>query len=114
MSPKIDINQVIRLLQKKLIIYFVLFELNIYLCIVKTKKVIKQNIMETSKINKLNRSESYDIECALSHILARYSKHSRPVANSDYRVLDSVSLSADEVAALLKLHDIIYNKLYVD
>lgn len=70
--------------------------------------------METTKINKLNCSESYDIECALSHILARYNTHSRPVVDSDYRVLDSVVLSADEVAALSKLHDIIYNKLYVD
>lgn len=70
--------------------------------------------METNNINKLNCSESYEIECALSHILARYNKHSRPVADSDYRVLDSVALSSDEVAALSKLHDIIYNKLYVD
>ena len=68
--------------------------------------------METSKINKLNFSESYEIECALSHILARYNKHSRPVADSDYRVLDSVALSFDEVAALSKLHDILYSKLY--
>ena len=68
--------------------------------------------METSNINKLNCSESYEIERALSHILARYNKHSRPIADSDYRVLDFVALSSDEVAALSKLHDIIYSKLY--
>ena len=70
--------------------------------------------METTKNIKLNCSESYDSECALSHILKRYSKHSRPVDNSDYRVLESVVLSSDEFAALSKLHDIIYNKLYCD
>ena len=70
--------------------------------------------METKNFNKLTRTQSEEIESALSHILARYNKHSRPVSDSIYRVLDSVALSAHEVAALSKLHDIIYNKLYVD
>ena len=40
--------------------------------------------MKTSKVNKLNRSESYDIVSALSHILSRYNKHSRSGAGSDF------------------------------
>ena len=70
--------------------------------------------METTKNIKLNCSETYDIECALHHILSQYHKHSDSVDYSDYRVLDSVALSPDEAAALSKLHDIIYNKLYPD
>lgn len=69
--------------------------------------------METlKKISKLNRSESYDIERAISHILARYSKHSSPIGISDYRKLDSVCISSDEFVALSKLRDIFYSKLY--
>lgn len=48
--------------------------------------------MKTSKTNKLNRSESYDIESALSHILARYSKHSHAGAGNDFRIVDSILL----------------------
>ena len=70
--------------------------------------------MKTSIFNKLNCSEAYDLEFALHHILSQYHNHSDSVDYSDYRVLDSVALSPDEAAALSKLHDIIYNKLYVD
>lgn len=70
--------------------------------------------MKTFNFNNLNCSESYDVEVALSHILARFANHSRRVVDSDYLVLDKVVLSFDEAAALSKLHDIIYDKLYVD
>ncbi|WP_418939489.1 hypothetical protein [Leyella stercorea] len=70
--------------------------------------------MKTFNFNNLNCSESYDVEVALSHILARFVNHSRRVVDSDYLVLDKVVLSFDEAAALSKLHDIIYDKLYVD
>lgn len=63
--------------------------------------------MKTSKINKLNYSESLEIESALSHILARYNKHSHAGAGNDFRVVDTIMLSADESSALSKLHDII-------
>ena len=63
--------------------------------------------METSKFNKLTLSESYDIESALSHILSRYNKRSHAGAGSDFRVVDSIILSADESVALSKLHYIL-------
>lgn len=64
------------------------------------------------KISKLNYAESLDVENALAHIIARFKKHSRPVVESDYRVLYRVVLSPAEVAALSKLHDIFYSKVY--
>lgn len=71
--------------------------------------------METLKIiSKLNYSESLDVENALAHIIALFEKHSRPVVESDFRVLDRVALSPAEAAALSKLHDIFYSKLYGD
>lgn len=41
------------------------------------KIIIKINIMKTFNFNNLNCSESYDVEVALSHILARFANHSR-------------------------------------
>lgn len=69
--------------------------------------------METlKKFSKLNYAETLDLECALAHIIARFEKHSRPIVESDYRVLDRVALSPAEAAVLSKLHDIVYSKLY--
>lgn len=65
-----------------------------------------------NKISNLNYAESLDVENALAHIIARFEKHSRPVVESDYRVLNRVALSPAEAAALSKLHDIFYSKLY--
>lgn len=68
--------------------------------------------METTINEKLNYSVAYDTERVLSYILSRYNKYSRAVEDSDYRVLDCVALSSDDVIALSILHDIFYNKLY--
>lgn len=74
--------------------------------------------MEKKFILNLTCSESYDIECALHHIIACYVNRShscKGLANgTEYRHLESVLLSEDEFNALAKLHDIFYNKLYGD
>lgn len=73
--------------------------------------------MENININTLTCSESYDIECALHHIIACYVNRSHVCTGlakgTEYRHLDSVLLSADEFNALSKLHELFYSHLYV-
>lgn len=74
--------------------------------------------MEKFTINNLTCSESYDIECALHHIIACYLNRSRTckglAPGTEYRHLESVLLSQDEFNALSKLHDTFYSHLYGD
>lgn len=61
---------------------------------------------------KLSFSEAYNCELAISHILSRYFKAGVSVEDTEYRSVNKIVLSSDEVKALSKLVEILGNKLY--
>lgn len=46
-------------------------------------------------------------ESAISHLLNRFSKHSRPIRDTDYRISDGICLLPSEIEALSHLHELL-------
>lgn len=46
-------------------------------------------------------------ESAISHLLNRFSKRSRPIRDTDFRIADGICLLHSEIEALLHLHELL-------
>lgn len=71
--------------------------------------------MEKIIFKKLSRSEAFSCEAALHHLLCRFENarsNDSTEAICGYTVVNHVMLSSDDVLALRKLRETLYNKLY--
>ena len=66
------------------------------------RKNKKHNIMKV-----LNQLDIELCESAISHILNRFSKRSRPIRDTDYRIADGICLLPCELEALSHLHELL-------
>lgn len=59
-------------------------------------------------MKKLDQLDVELCESAISHLLNRFSKHSRLIRDTDYRVVDGIFLLPCEIEALSHLRELLY------